>query len=97
MLVQLTADPAFVRQVRTLRVLAPDDRGHPLSSLLLGTFTLLAKILLCGLMHPVTLSAVIPKLSHLKDFRCRMDNDTLNSVIGVLEKHHPNLEGLFIT
>jgi hypothetical protein len=47
-------------------------------------------------MYPVTLAAVLPKLINLKDFQCRMDNRTLRSVIEILEKHHPNLEKLFI-
>jgi hypothetical protein len=47
-------------------------------------------------MYPVTLAAVLPMLVNLKDFRCRMDNDTLRSVIEIVEKHHPNLESLLV-
>jgi hypothetical protein len=46
--------------------------------------------------NPVTLAAVLPRLNNLKVFQCRMDSDTLLLVIEILEKHHPNLEGLSI-
>ena len=42
------------------------------------------------------LATVLTKLTNLKVFRCRMDNDCLNPVMGILEKNHPDLEGLFI-
>jgi hypothetical protein len=42
------------------------------------------------------LANAIPKLTNLKVFRCQMGNDALISLLGVLEKSHPKLEGLVI-
>lgn len=42
------------------------------------------------------LANVLPKLSSLEVFRCQMGNDALLSLLGVLEKSHPNLRGLVI-
>jgi hypothetical protein len=42
------------------------------------------------------LANVIPKLTNLKVFRCQMGNDSLISLLGVLEKSHPTLQGLVI-
>lgn len=39
---------------------------------------------------------VLPKLTNLKVFRCQMGNDALISLLGVLEKSHPKLQGLII-
>jgi len=42
------------------------------------------------------LASALPKLINLKVFRCQMGNDALISILGVLEKSHPKLQGLVI-
>jgi len=42
------------------------------------------------------LSKVLTGLTNLKVFQCVMDNETLIPLLEILEKHHPNLEGLLI-
>ncbi|KAI9452394.1 hypothetical protein F5148DRAFT_1236194 [Russula earlei] len=42
------------------------------------------------------LAKVLPKLSNLKVFRCQLDKDALVSLLSVLEKSHPKLQGLVI-
>ncbi|KAI0283543.1 hypothetical protein BC826DRAFT_192306 [Russula brevipes] len=39
---------------------------------------------------------VLPKLNNLEVFRCQMGNDALVSLLRVLEKSHPRLQGLVI-
>ena len=95
-LFQLIVDPACASQVRTLKVWAPEDSRHILFALFMGALTFLLNRRSVNQMYLVTLTAVLPRLINLKEFHCKMDNDTLRSVIEILEKHHPNLERLLI-
>lgn len=42
-------------------------------------------------------SNLLTKLINLEVFNCRMDNRTLELVLRILEKSHPNLRGLVIS
>jgi hypothetical protein len=50
----------------------------------------------CLIVMIAMLASVLPKLTNLKVFRCQMGNDALISILGVLEKSHPRLQGLVI-
>lgn len=95
-LVRLVSDTEYAGLVRSLSVRAPEEgqavtpflAGASSSSLNLTVLVLIAMIAM--------LQSVIPKLTNLKVFRGQMGNGALISILGVLEKSHPKLQGLVI-
>jgi hypothetical protein len=93
-LIRLVSDAEYAGLVRSLSVRAPDE-GQCMTSFQTGAFVLFVKSQRLIVMIAM-LASVLPKLTNLKVFRCQMGNDALISILGVLEKSHPRLQGLVI-
>ena len=93
-LIRLVSDTEYAGLVRSLSVRAPEE-GQAVTSFQTGTLSSSLNLTVLITMIAMLASA-LPKLSNLKVFRCQMGNDALISILGVLEKSHPKLQGLVI-
>ena len=93
-LIRLVSDTEYAGLVRSLSVRAPEE-GHTMTSFQTGALSSSLNLPVLITMIAMLASA-LPKLSNLKVFRCQMGNDALISILGVLEKSHPKLQGLVI-
>jgi hypothetical protein len=93
-LIRLVSDPEYAGLVRSLSVRAPEE-GQAVSSFQTGALSSSLNLTVLITMIAMLASA-LPKLGSLKVFRCQMGNDALISILGVLEKSHPRLQGLVI-
>ena len=93
-LVRLVSDTEYAGLVRSLSVRAPEE-GQAVTPFLAGAFSSSLNLTVLIAMIAM-LASVLPKLTNLKVFRGQMGNDALISILGVLEKSHPKLQGLVI-
>jgi hypothetical protein len=95
-LIRLLSDAEYAGLVRSLSVRAPEE-GPTMTSFQTGDPLVSLKSAAALMIFWLAMLAnAIPKLTNLKVFRCQMGNDSLISLLGVLEKSHPKLQGLVI-
>lgn len=93
-LIRLVSDTEYAGLVKSLSVRAPEE-GQAVTSFQTGALSSSLNLTVLITMIAMLASA-LPKLINLKVFRCQMGNEALISILGVLEKSHPKLQGLII-